>query len=138
MELNVTTTEEKKVLVPWDEYQGLLKDGEALKDAREELKKDCKERGLYVETKLTIYYGNFLDGPLQDINSRLSIVSKDEVLKAAQEEIDRITLIAKNLKEQVEEMEKTIDRLMKRNLWQKIFNKSSLVRSQLIDKLNSI
>lgn len=115
--------EEKKVILPWDEYQGLLKDGEALKEAREELKKDCEERGLYVETKTVVYYGGFFDGPLQDINPRLSIASKDEVLKAAQEEIDRMALVAENLKERVVEMEKTIDRLEKRNLCDRIFNK---------------
>lgn len=113
----------KKVLVPWDEYQGLLKDSEALKEAREELKRDCEERGLYVETKFAVYQGGFFDGPLQDINPHLGIASKDETLKAAQEEIDRMALVAKNFKEQVEEMEKTIDRLTKRNLWQRIFNK---------------
>lgn len=115
--------EEKKVILPWDEYQGLLKDGEALEEVREELKRDCEERGLYVETKTVVYYGGFFDGPLQDINPRLNIASKDEALKAAQEEIDRMALVAKNLKEQVEEMEKTIDRLTKRNLWQRIINK---------------
>jgi hypothetical protein len=113
----------KKVLVPWDEYQGLLKDSEALKEAREELKRDCEERGLYVETKFVVYYGGFHDGPLQDINPRLNIASKDETLKAAQEEIDRMTLVAKNLNGQVKEMEKTVNHLMKRNLWQRIINK---------------
>lgn len=115
--------EGKKVILPWDEYQGLLKDSETLKEAREELKRDCEERGLYVETKFVVYYGGFHDGPLQDINPRLGIASKDETLKAAQEEIDRMALVAKNLKERVEEMEKTIDRLTNRNLWQRIFNK---------------
>lgn len=115
--------EEKKVILSWDEYQGLLKDSEALKEAREELKRDCEERGLYVETKFVVYQGGFFDGPLQDINPRLGIASKDETLKAAQEEIDRMALVAKNFKERVEETEKTIDRLTKRNLWQRIFNK---------------
>ena len=115
--------EEKKVILPWDEYQGLLKDGDALKEVREELKKDCEERGLYVETKTVFYQGGFFDGPLQDLNPRISIASKDEVLKAAQEEIDRMTLVAKNLNGQVKEMEKTVNHLMKRNLWQRIINK---------------
>lgn len=115
--------EEKKVILPWDEYQGLLKDSEALKEVREELKRDCEERGLYVESKLVVYSGCFFDGPLQDINPRISIASKDEVFKVTKEEIDRITLVAKSLKEQVEEMEKTIDHLTNRNLWQRIFNK---------------
>lgn len=115
--------EGKKVIVPWDEYQGLLKDSEALKEAREELKKDCKERGLYVETKFVVYSGGFFEGPFEDINPRLNIASNDEVLKSAKEEIDRMTLVAKNLKERIEETEKTIDRLTKRNLWQRIINK---------------
>lgn len=115
--------EGKKVIVPWDEYQGLLKDSEALKKAREELKKDCKERGLYVETNFVVYSGGFFEGPFEDINPRLNIASKDEVLKSVKEEIDRMTIVAKNLKERVEETEKTIDRLTKRNLWQRIINK---------------
>ena len=115
--------DKKKVLVPWDEYQELLKDGEALKEAREELKKDCKERGLYVETKLVVYSGGFFEGPLQDTNPRLSIASKDEVLKAAQEEIDKIALQAKYLDGRVKELKEDIDRLTKRNLWQRIINK---------------
>ena len=117
--------EEKRVILPWDEYQGLLKDSEVLKEAREELKRDCEERGLYVETKFTVYQGSFFDGPLQDINPRLNIASKDETLKAAQEEIDRMALVAENFKERVEEMEKTIERLTKRNLWQRIINKEN-------------
>lgn len=113
----------RKVLVPWDEYQGLLKDSEALKEAREELKKDCKERGLYVEAKFVVYSGGFFEGPLQDINPRLNIASKDEVLEAAQEEIDKIALQAKYLDGLVKELKEDIDRLKKRNLWQRIFNK---------------
>lgn len=115
--------EEKKVILPWDEYQDLLKDGEALKEAREELKRDCEERGLYVETKVVVYSGGFYDGPLQDINPRINIASKDEALKAAQDEIDRMALVAKNFKERVNQLEKTVDRLKNRNLWDRIFNK---------------
>ena len=116
--------DKKKVLVPWDEYQGLLEDGKALEVVREELKKDCEERGLYVETKLVVYSGDFFDGPLQDINPRISIASKDEVLKAAQEEMDKIALQAKYLDGRVKQLEKTVDHLTKRNLWQRIINKT--------------
>lgn len=115
--------EGKKVIVPWDEYQGLLKDSEALKKAREELKKDCKERGLYVETNFVVYSGGFFEGPFEDINPRLNIASKDEVLKAAQEEIDRIASSVKYLDGRVKELKEDIDRLTKRNLWQRIINK---------------
>ena len=108
----------KRVILPWNEYQGLLKDGEALKEAREELKRDCEERGLYVETKVVVYSGGFYDGPLQDINPHLNIASKDEVLKAAQEEIDRLSVAAKDLLDENR-------RLRGRNLWQRIINKEN-------------
>ena len=110
--------EKKKVLVPWDEYQNLLKDSKALKEAREELKKDCKERGTYME------YGN-LTG-ISYISSdipRLSIITKEEGLKEAQNEIDRLSGVVKNVKDIAEQHEKTIDRLRSRNLWQRIINK---------------
>lgn len=113
----------KKVILPLDEYQGLLKDSEALKEVREELKRYCEERGLYVERKLVIYSGVFFDGPLQDINPRLNIASKDEVFKAAQEEMDKIALQAKYLDGRVKELKEDIDHLTKRNLWQRIINK---------------
>ena len=113
----------KKVILPWEEYQGLLDDREALKEAREELRKDCEERGLYVETKFVVYSGVFFDGPLQDINPRLGIASKDEAFKAAQEEIDKIALQAKYLDGRVKQLEKTVNRLTKRNLWQRVINK---------------
>ena len=115
--------EGKKVIVPWDEYQGLLKDSEALKEAREELKKDCKERGLYVETNLVVHSGGFFEGPFEDINPRLNIASKDEVLKAAQGEIDRIASSVKYLDGRVKGLKEDIDRLTKRNLWKRIINK---------------
>ena len=115
--------EEKKVILPWDEYQGLLKDSEALIDAKEELRKDCKERGFYVETKLVFYNGSFYEGPLQDLNPRLSITSKDETLEAAQEEIERLSKNAKRLSEQLEEKERAIEHLKCRNLWKRILNK---------------
>lgn len=108
----------KKVLVPWDEYQDLLKDSEALKEAKEELKRDCKERGLYVET--TLYWPRYDSFDERLLRSRLDIFCKDEVLELAQKEMDRISLAAKDM---VEEKERTIDRLLKRNLWQRIINK---------------
>lgn len=110
--------EQKKVLVPWDEYQELLKDSKDLKEAIEELKKDCKERGTYIEYK--IYLG--ISHICSDI-PRLSIISKEESLKKAQNEIDRLSAMVKNFKDIAEQHEKTIDRLRNRNLWERIFNK---------------
>ena len=116
--------EQKKVLVPWDEYQGLLKDSEVLKEAREELKKDCKERGTYMEYKIYLPTENLTD--ISHICSnipRLSIISKEESLKKAQNEIDRLSKIVKNIKDIAEQHEKTINRLRNRNLLERIFNK---------------
>lgn len=116
--------EQKKVLVPWDEYQGLLKDSEALKEAREELKKDCKERGTYMEYKIYLSTENFIGIPCNSPDKpHLSIISKDESLKKAQNEIDRLSEMVKNIKNIAEQHEKTIDCLRNRNLWERIFNK---------------
>lgn len=116
--------EQKKVLVPWEEYQGLLKDSEALKEAREELKKDCKDRGTYMEYKIFLSTDNLMGcSYILGDNTRLSIISKEESFKEAQNEIDRLSLAVKNIKDIAEQHEKTIDRLKSRNLWERIFNK---------------
>ena len=111
--------EQKKVLVPWDEYQELLEEGEALKIAKEELEKDCKERGLYVQYNAYFYEQYY---PLLEkrVNPRLSIVPKDAVLEAAAKEIDRLSNLAKSIGEEKNE---EIARLKNRNLWQRIINK---------------
>jgi hypothetical protein len=111
--------EEKKVILPWDEYQELLKEGEALEIAKEELEKDCKERGLYVEFN-AYFYEQFYSLLEKCINPRLSIVSKDAVLEAAAKEIDRLSNLAKSIEEEKNE---EIARLKNRNLWERIFNK---------------
>lgn len=111
--------EEKKVILPWDEYQELLDDRKALKEAREELKKDCKERGLYMETKIIFDKDGFLNNPLECVSPRTNIISKDEALKAAQKEVDRIAHSAKTI---IEAQDKRINRLINRNLWNRIIN----------------
>ena len=117
--------EQKKVIVPWEEYQGLLKDSESLKEAREELKKDCKERGTYIEYKIFLSTDSHLTGisHILEDSARISIISKEESLKEAQNEIDRLLVVVKNVKDIAEQHEKTIDRLRSRNLWERIFNK---------------
>ena len=108
----------KKVLVPWDEYQELLKDSEALKIAKEELEKDCKERGLYVE-HIMYFYEQFTFSE-KCINPHLNIYSKDTVLEAAAKEIDRLSNLVKSIEEEKNEK---IARLKNRNRWQRIINK---------------
>ena len=108
----------KMVILPWDEYQELLKEGEALKIAKEELEKDCKERGLYVE--YIMYFYEQLTFSERRINPRLNIYSKDTVLEAAAKEIDRLSNLAKSIEEEKNE---EIARLKNRNLWKRIINK---------------
>ena len=117
--------EEKKVLVPWDEYQGLLKDSETLKEAKEELKKDCKERGLYMEYLVTLTIDSlsgikYVGNSKTNLSPRLSIISKEAALNEAKSEIDRLSNLLKYITEQYEG---TIERLKNRNLWERIFNK---------------
>ena len=88
-EMNENNKDGKKVLVPWEEYQRLVEDSEALNKAKEELKKDCKERGLYVEYK---YDPRAYCSAPQYTIPRLHITSNDEALKMAQEEIDRLSI----------------------------------------------
>ena len=111
--------EKKKVILPWDEYQELLKEGEALKLAKEELEKDCKERGLYVQYN-AYFYEQFYPLLEKRISPRLNIVSKDAVLGAAAKEIDRLSNLAKSIEE---EKNKEIARLKNRKLWERIINK---------------
>lgn len=106
----------KKVILPWEEYQGLLDDREALKEAREELKKDCKERGLYVVNQ--VVFSSLYDiWPTDEyLSPRLSLISRETALQAAQKEIDRLSVAAKDLLDENR-------RLRGRNLWQRIINK---------------
>lgn len=108
----------KKVIIPLEEYEALLKDREALAEAIKELKKDCKERGLYVEYVIQHFswYNADSFSNADYAEACLHIMSKEEVLSAAQNEINRLSTLAKDL---VNENEK----LKNRNLWGRIFNK---------------
>lgn len=115
---------EKKVLIPLVEYEDLVKAKEELKKAKEELYKDCEERGLYVKQEVVLRpsllydYGN-TDEALKALIPRLTIFAKDEVLKKAQEEMERISSAAKFL---VKERDEEIKKLKSRSLLERIFN----------------
>jgi len=127
--------EGKKVIVPWEEYQDLLKDREALNVAREELRKDCKERGLYVELNYTRQrYPDFFNPSDTDEEfwePLLNILSQEGVLKEAQKEVENAFKEAQEMtrcafleaKRMVEEKEAEIKRLRERSLWDRILNK---------------
>lgn len=104
--------EEKKVILPMSEYEELKQCREDMRAAIEELKKDCKERGFYVEYKL-LFNGYYNPYPFNE--SRINIMSKDDVLNAAADEIERLS-------RSVKEKDDEINRLLGRGLWERILN----------------
>lgn len=105
--------EENKVILPMSEYEELKRCREDMRAAIEELKKDCKERGFYVEYKLIF---NDYRNPCPFDVSRINIISKDDVLNAAADEIERLS---RGIKEKDDE----INRLLGRSLWRRILNR---------------
>lgn len=106
--------DERKVLIPMSEYNELIECKQALKDAKDELKKDCKERNLYVEIQV---YWNEASGLFdRKINPRLNLMSKEEALATAQDELYRLGYVNKELKDE-------IDRLKNLKLFDRIFKK---------------
>ena len=59
---------------------------------------------------------------LHQTKNLINIVSKDEVLEAAQKEIDRLSALAESLSGQLDEKERTIERLKCIRLIARIFN----------------
>ena len=116
------TQEGKKVIVPWEEYQRLSTAMDDVVRAREELAKDSKERGFYVDTTMIFTDYGTVCSPLYRTKNLINIVSKDEVLEAAQKEIDRLSTLAESLSRQLDEKERTIERLKSRRLLARIFN----------------
>ena len=123
---------EKKVLIPLDEYEELVQTKEDFKKLREEFEKDCEERGLYVKQQI-VFSPSFLYGypttneAVRALTPRLTIYTKDEALQEAQKEIERISSLSETVvRDKSEEADKAkaeVARIKKRNLWQRIWNK---------------
>lgn len=120
---------EKKVLIPLDEYEELVRTKEDFKKLREEFEKDCEERGLYVKHELvfrpSILFGcSTTEEVVKELAPRLTIYTKDEVLQEAQKEMERISSLSEAfVRDKSEEAEAEVARIKKRNLWQRIWNK---------------
>ena len=120
---------EKKVLIPLDEYEELVRTKEDFKMLREEFEKDCEERGLYVKHELvfrpSILFGcSTTEEVVKELAPRLTIYTKDEVLQEAQKEMERISSLSEAfVRDKSEEAEAEVARIKKRNLWQRIWNK---------------
>ena len=111
--------DDKKVLIPLEEYNSLLKDKEAYTLMRDELRKDCKERGFYVEVTLT--WDEFQDFERRKaLNPRFRLISKDDALDLAAKEIDRLSKLLKEEADYAKLMEDKVSLMSTRNLWQRL------------------
>ena len=124
---------EKKVILSLEEYEKLKADSEALTLAKEELKKDCEERGYYINMNILLFHENRYDfygtyypsynARFLDEKPPLNIISKDETLKLAQARIEELERHDKALLEETRELEAKIKELHNRSLFQRIFHK---------------
>ena len=118
---------EKKVILSLEEYEKLKADSEALTLTKEELKKDCEERGYYVDLTLRWEpngsYGRFYNGRFINLASPLRVITKDEALELAQETIDELQKDKEALISKVNSLEGELRYIRSRNLIQRIFHK---------------
>lgn len=114
--------DDKKVLIPLEEYENLLKDKEAYVKIDEELKKDCKDRGLYIEVTVDLYGYDSYHEEL-GLDPRVKIISKDTALEAAAGEIDRLSNLLRTERRYSKNMEDKVRLMSTRNLWQRLTGK---------------
>ena len=123
---------EKKVLIPLDEYEDLVRTKEDFKKIQKEFEKDCEERGLYMKYELVfrpsiLYSYPTTDDAVKVLSPKLTSYAKDEAMQEVQKEMERISSAAKIM---LEEKDKEIKRLKEENknlkgrgLWDRIRNK---------------
>lgn len=116
---------EKKVLIPLEEYEDLIKNEKALGEIQKELEKDCEERKLFVRMSLSYYdYSDFEKKYFQD--PRVTLITKDGALEVASEEIERLSEANKALIDKNKSLESTIEAIENRSLFQRILNKKQV------------
>ena len=114
--------DDKKVLIPLEEYENLLKDNEAYSKIADELKKDCKDRGLYIEVTVDLYGYDSYHEKL-GLDPRVKIISKDAALEAAAGEIERLSKLLRAEKRYSKNMEDKVRLMSTRNVWQRLTGK---------------
>lgn len=113
---------EKKVLIPLEEYEDLIKNEKALDEIQKELEKDCEERKLFVKVSFTFYdYNDFEKKYFQD--PRVTLITKDDALEVASKEIERLSEANKVLVDKNKSLKSAIEAIGNRNLFQRILNK---------------
>jgi ribosomal protein L15 len=118
--------DDKKVLIPLEEYNSLLEDKEAYDKIERELEKDCEERGLYVKIALDVYcgYEEYLKRlGKYGFEPRFRIISKDAALEEADKEIERLSKLLKEKADYAKLMEDKVRLMSTRNVWQRLTGK---------------
>lgn len=117
--------DDKKVLIPLEEYESLIKDKEAYIKIEKELEKDCEERGLYVKITLDLVgYDNFFNAHKDEgFDPRFRVISNDTALILAYEEIERLSKLLKEERQYSKNMEDKVRLMPTRNLWQRLTRK---------------
>lgn len=117
----------RTVTLPFEEYNDLLKDQQDKQKLMEQLAAEAKDKGFLVQ-QITSVCKKDADGDwIEDYKyltekSTLKIFSQEEVLKAAQEEIDRLSAISYKFARMVDYLTDEIDRLKHRGLFARLFN----------------
>lgn len=116
---------EKKVLIPLEEYENLVKNEKALGEIQKELEKDCEERKLFVRMSLSFYeWSDFEKKYFQD--PRVTLITKDDALELASKEIERLSEANKAIIDTNKSLKSAIEALENRNLFQRILNKKQV------------
>ena len=103
----------RTVTLPFEEYEGLLQDQQDKQKLLEQLAADAKDKGFLVK-QITSVCKKDADGHW--------IEDYKEVLKAAQEEIDRLQDVAGKYAEAVDKLTEANDRLKSRGFFARLFN----------------
>jgi len=112
----------KTVTLPMEEYKQLLADQELKDRLLKDLEKDAKDRGFFVQ-EITYVKGIVCDYEYIPDKNKLKIISKDEVLVKAQEEIDRLSNLCEELKKKNHTLNEYTIRMENRGFFARLFNK---------------
>lgn len=116
----------KTVTLPIEEYNDLLKDQADKKRLLEELAKDDKDRGFFVQEILHMWCKNGYgwESDYENVREKeaIKIVSRDVVLADAQKEIERLSLLAQEYSAKIARLTAENFDLRHRGFFARLFN----------------
>lgn len=118
----------KTVTLPIEEYEELVQCQKDKQRLMEEIETNADKRGYLVRYIMNFWRKNDKNGWNAEYEtvrekSTLKIISKDEVLKEAQNEIDRLTKLAEELAMKNTTLAKENNNLKNRGFFARLFNK---------------